>query len=85
MSLFFNTPQLNVIEPRTYLIRRIDYHRAREGALSEARVTRHSWDTAGRHVADQDPRLWSTGTLLNTATVRSLSNALLLRQPLSTD
>jgi len=80
MSLFFNTPQLNVIEPRTYLIRRVDYHRAREGASSEARVTRHSWDTAGRHVADQDPRLWSTGTLLNTATVRSLSNALLLQE-----
>lgn len=80
MNLHSKTPQLQVVDPRALLVRHIAYCRAVEGEVAEPRITRHRWDEAGRHVADQDPRFAGTGSPLNTTTVHSLSGVALLQQ-----
>ena len=80
MNLHSKTPQLQVVDPRALLVRHIAYCRAVEGEVAEPRITRHSWDEAGRHVADQDPRFAGTGSPFNTTTIHSLSGAALLQQ-----
>jgi insecticidal toxin complex protein TccC len=84
MNLHSKTPQLQVVDPRALLVRHIAYCRAVEGEVAEPRITRHSWDEAGRHVADQDPRFAGTGSPLNTTTIHSLSGVALLQQSVDT-
>ncbi|HEY0285633.1 MAG TPA: RHS repeat-associated core domain-containing protein [Pseudomonas sp.] len=80
MSLHTQTPQLHVIDPRALLVRHVAYCRAQEGAVAEERITGHTWDEAGRHVADHDPRLWNIASLSNTTTIHSLRSASLRQE-----
>jgi len=53
------TPTLYAVDPRASLIRTVEYCRHPDSPDTESRVTRQSFDNAGRPVAVWDPRLWS--------------------------
>ncbi|WP_053124516.1 RHS repeat-associated core domain-containing protein [Pseudomonas sp. P1.31] len=58
-----NTPTLAVVDPRGLAIASVAYYRATNAeVLPEPRVTRETFDAAGRSVANWDPRLGSTET-----------------------
>jgi insecticidal toxin complex protein TccC len=78
MSLHTHTPKLQVIEPRMLLVREVGYCRSDPGTRPEERVTRRTWDVAGRAVADWDPRLGAAASRANTTVIRSLSGRTLL-------
>ncbi|WP_223429891.1 RHS repeat-associated core domain-containing protein [Pseudomonas sp. GL-B-26] len=82
MGMHHKTPGLSVVDPRGLSIRSVDYWRAVEGDLTQARINRTFYDAAGRAVEQWDPRLWALKqeeplTSANLTTVFSLSgNAL---------
>lgn len=74
------TPTLSVLDPRGLVIRNVAYCRQRPEQIAESRITRQTFDAAGRLVASWDPRLWGTAPKPNLATVYGLSG-----QPLLTE
>lgn len=78
MSLHTHTPRLLVIDPRALLIREVAYCRSDQDIPAEERVTRRTWDAAGRAVADWDPRLGAAGSRANNTVIPSLSGHALL-------
>lgn len=78
MSLHTHTPQLLVIDPRMLRVREVAYCRSDPDTPAQERVSRRTWDVAGRAVADWDPRLWAAASRANTTVVRSLSGRTLL-------
>jgi insecticidal toxin complex protein TccC len=82
MGMHHKTPGLSVVDPRGLPIRSVDYWRAVEGDLTQARINRTFYDAAGRAVEQWDPRLGALKqeeplTSANLTTVFSLSgNAL---------
>ena len=58
-SIHRHTPTLAAVDARRLPVRAIAYHRALAGDIPQARVNRQAYDTAGRLVAQWDPRLWA--------------------------
>jgi insecticidal toxin complex protein TccC len=72
MSVHLHTPQLAVIDGRNLPVRQIAYWR-QDRSDPEARPTLQQYDSAGRLVAQRDPRLTSA----NLTTIHSLSGQVL--------
>ena len=78
MDAHRNTPTLVASDPRGLLIRTVDYWRDDDSCPAQTRVHRTLHDSAGRVVAQWDPRLWALQktdpkTPANLATVYTLS------------
>ncbi|SDY00323.1 RHS repeat-associated core domain-containing protein [Pseudomonas sp. NFACC08-1] len=72
------TPTLKAVDSRGLPVRQVAYCRRNAEEQSQARITRQHHDTAGRQVAQWDPRLFDTATEANLTTVYSLSGKPLL-------
>ncbi|MEJ5060917.1 MULTISPECIES: RHS repeat domain-containing protein [unclassified Pseudomonas] len=72
------TPTLTVVDSRGLAVRNVAYYRHPLNAASQTRITRNHFDTAGRHIASWDPRLWGTAPKPNIATTYDLQAQLLL-------
>ncbi|RON05267.1 hypothetical protein BK659_21885 [Pseudomonas brassicacearum] len=72
------TPTLSVMDPRGLAIRSVGYCRQRVEQAIDTRITRQSFDTAGRLIESWDPRLWGTASKPNLATVYDLTGQSLL-------
>lgn len=72
------TPTLNAIDSRGLPVRQIAYWRRSADDSPQARITRQQYDTAGRQVAQWDPRLFAETQKANLTTVYSLSGKPLL-------
>lgn len=78
MGVHHNTPTLLASDPRGLSIRTVDYWRDDDSCPAQTRVHRTLHDSAGRAVAQWDPRLWALQktdplTPANLATVYTLS------------
>lgn len=67
------TPTLSVLDPRALAIRGVAYYQHPEKPGVESRITRQSFDEAGRQVASWDPRLYGAAPKPNMAAVYALS------------
>lgn len=67
------TPTVNVIDNRGLPVRQVAYYRREADEQSQARITRHHYDAAGRPVAQWDARLFADAPEANLQTVYSLS------------
>ncbi|WP_422765769.1 RHS repeat domain-containing protein, partial [Pseudomonas maioricensis] len=76
IALHAHTPIVAIFDPRALAVGSLGYCRSSELDEPEPRITRHSYDLAGRLIASQDPRLPTP----NQRSVYSLSG-----QVLSTD
>jgi insecticidal toxin complex protein TccC len=73
-----DTPSMTVVEPRGLAVRSVDYYRAAQGEVAEARVNRTVHDPAGRAIAQWDPRLFlETSAPANLSSILSLSDTVL--------
>ncbi|WP_223437838.1 MULTISPECIES: RHS repeat-associated core domain-containing protein [unclassified Pseudomonas] len=73
-----DTPSMTVVEPRGLAVRSVDYYRAAQGEVAEARVNRTVHDPAGRAIAQWDPRLFlETSAPANLSSILSLSDTAL--------
>lgn len=77
-----NTPTLKVMDSRGLHARSVAYCRSKVGQVAETRITRQSFDPAGRPVASWDPRLWADveagkNPVANRLTLYSLSGVAL--------
>lgn len=73
-----DTPSMTVVEPRGLAVRSVDYYRAAQGEVAEARVNRTVHDPAGRAIAQRDPRLFlETSAPANLSSILSLSDTAL--------
>ncbi|SDB09431.1 insecticidal toxin complex protein TccC [Pseudomonas sp. NFACC23-1] len=77
-GLHHKTPTLKAVDSRGLPVRQVAYCRRNAEEQSQARITRQHHDTAGRQVAQWDPRLFDTATEANLTTVYSLSGKPLL-------
>ncbi|SFL41977.1 RHS repeat-associated core domain-containing protein [Pseudomonas sp. NFACC46-3] len=77
-GLHRRTPTLKAVDSRGLPVRQVAYCRRNAEEQSQARITRQHHDTAGRQVAQWDPRLFDTATEANLTTVYSLSGKPLL-------
>lgn len=77
-GLHRRTPTLKVVDSRGLPVRQVAYCRRNAEEQSQARIIRQHHDTAGRQVAQWDPRLFDTATEANLTTVYSLSGKPLL-------
>lgn len=77
-GLHRRTPTLKAVDSRGLPVRQVAYCRRNAEEQSQARITRQHHDTAGRQVAQWDPRLFDTTTEANLTTVYSLSGKPLL-------
>ena len=73
-----HTPTLSVVDSRGLLVRNVAYCRHPLNPTVDTRVTRNHFDSAGRHVASWDPRLWGTGPRPNLITTYNLQTQPLL-------
>ncbi|PHN17638.1 RHS repeat-associated core domain-containing protein [Pseudomonas sp. ICMP 561] len=73
-ALHNHTPTLATVDPRGLTVGSLSYCRGEEHQEPELRVTRHSYDHAGRPIAGQDPRLPTP----NQSSVYSLNGQVLL-------
>ncbi|MCI0994772.1 RHS repeat-associated core domain-containing protein [Pseudomonas corrugata] len=83
MSMDHGTPRLVAVDPRSLLVRSVDYCRALEREPAQPRVNRSLFDLAGRAIKQWDPRLWAllqddAATPANLSTVYTLSGDALL-------
>ncbi|MCP1516491.1 insecticidal toxin complex protein TccC [Pseudomonas migulae] len=70
-----DTPSMTVVESRGLAVRSVDYYRAAQGEVAEARVNRTVHDPAGRAIAQWDPRLFlETSAPANLSSTLSLSD-----------
>jgi insecticidal toxin complex protein TccC len=58
-SLHTHTPSLQVVDPRCLPVRAVQFCRTSTEQLAEALVSQNMFDSAGRHVACRDPRLFA--------------------------
>ncbi|MBD9612439.1 RHS repeat-associated core domain-containing protein [Pseudomonas sp. PDM02] len=72
-----DTPSMTVVEPRGLAVRSVDYYRAAQGEVAEARVNRTVHDPAGRAIAQWDPRLLEASAPANLSSILSLSDTAL--------
>ncbi|WP_207285238.1 RHS repeat domain-containing protein [Pseudomonas sp. FW300-N2A2] len=73
-----DTPSMTVVEPRGLAVRSVDYYRAAQGEVAEARVNRTVHDPAGRAIAQRDPRLFLEASApANLSSILSLSDTAL--------
>jgi insecticidal toxin complex protein TccC len=72
-----DTPSMTVVEPRGLAVRSVDYYRAAQGEVAEARVHRTVHDPAGRAIAQWDPRLLEASAPANLSSILSLSDTAL--------
>ncbi|WHS61084.1 RHS repeat-associated core domain-containing protein [Pseudomonas sp. G2-4] len=77
-GLHRRTPTLKAVDSRGLPVRQVAYCRRHAEEQPQARITRHYHDTAGRQVAQWDPRLFDTAAEANLTTVYSLSGKPLL-------
>ncbi|WP_347901424.1 hypothetical protein [Pseudomonas purpurea] len=73
-----NTPALSALDPRGLAVRTIAYCRQHIEQAIEPRITRQTFDAAGRLIAEWDPRLWGTAPIPNLATTYDLQGQPLL-------
>lgn len=73
-----HTPTLSVTDSRGLGVRNVAYCRHPLNPTVDTRVTRNHFDSAGRHVASWDPRLWETLPKPNLATTLGLQGQPLL-------
>ena len=76
--LHHKTPTISVIDSRGLSVRQVAYCRRNADDKPQARMTQQHYDTAGRQVAQWDPRLFATAPDANLTTVYSLSGKALL-------
>jgi RHS repeat-associated protein len=77
-SIHWQTPLLSVRDPRAMTVRRVQFWRDTPGLPAQARVSRSAFDSAGRAVAEWDPRLGiEPSAPANLATIYSLSGKVL--------
>ncbi|WP_300724841.1 RHS repeat-associated core domain-containing protein [Pseudomonas sp.] len=74
------TPALTVIDPRGLPIRRVAYCRTVAGLPAQPRITRQSFDAAGRGVTLSDARLPALSSTANSVTTFSLTDQSLLTE-----
>lgn len=72
------TPTINAVDSRGLPVRQVAYCRRNAEETPQARITHQHHDTAGRQVAQWDPRLFGTAPEANLTTVYSLSGKPLL-------
>ena len=77
-GLHRRTPTLKAVDSRGLPVRQVAYWRGDTEEQSQARITRQHYDTAGRQIAQWDPRLFGTAPEANLTTVYSLSGKPLL-------
>lgn len=78
-SLHHKTPTINAFDSRGLAVRQVAYYRRDVQEQPVARITQQDYDTAGRQVAQRDPRLFASATGgANLQTVYSLSGKTLL-------
>ncbi|WP_339543736.1 RHS repeat domain-containing protein [Pseudomonas sp. RA_35y_Pfl2_P32] len=73
-----HTPSVSVMDPRGLAVRSVAYYRHLLNPSTQARITRHHFDNAGRQVVSWDPRLWGTAAHPNLVTTFNLSGKPLL-------
>jgi insecticidal toxin complex protein TccC len=76
--LHHKTPTINAIDSRGLPVRQVAYCRLKADEKPEVRITSRHHDTAGRQVAQWDPRLSGIAPKANLTTVYSLSGKVLL-------
>jgi insecticidal toxin complex protein TccC len=77
-SIHWQTPLLSVRDPRAMTVRRVQFWRDTPGLPAQARVSRSAFDSAGRAVAEWDPRLAMEPLApANLVTIYSLSGKVL--------
>ncbi|MGE8099569.1 RHS repeat domain-containing protein [Pseudomonas fluorescens] len=72
------TPTLAVMDQRGLAIRSVGYCRQRAEQAMDTRITRQSFDVAGRLIESWDPRLWGAAPKPNLTTVYGLTGQSLL-------
>ena len=72
------TPSLTVIDPRGLPVRSVAYCRTTAGLPAQPRITRQSFDAAGRGVSLRDARLTAITSIANSVTTFSLTGQPLL-------
>ena len=72
-TLHRKTPTITAVDSRGMTIRHVAYWRSEADKTAEARITRQQYDTAGRQVAQWDPRLFGTSTKANFTNAYTLS------------
>lgn len=80
MNVHQRTPNLSVIDPRSLVVRSVDYHRDSVEPTVDSRITRQTFDALGRLRESWDPRLWLAAPRPNLTTLYGLNG-----QPLLTD
>ncbi|WP_339527227.1 RHS repeat domain-containing protein [Pseudomonas sp. EL_65y_Pfl2_R96] len=76
--LHCKTPTINVVDSRDLTVRHVAYWRSDAAKAAQARITRQQYDTAGRQIAQWDPRLFGKTPKANLTTLYSLSGKALL-------
>ena len=71
--LHCKTPTINVVDSRDLTVRHVAYWRSDAAKAAQARITRQQYDTAGRLIAQWDPRLFAETQKANLTTFYSLS------------
>jgi len=74
-----HTPSLSVSDSRGLVIRQVEFHRAVDSDVAEARVSRLLHDAAQNVIAAWDPRLNASGMPPNQSSILSLSGQMLHR------
>jgi insecticidal toxin complex protein TccC len=71
--LHCKTPTINVVDSRDLTVRHVAYWRSDAAKAAQACITRQQYDTAGRQIAQWDPRLFAETQKANLTTLYSLS------------
>jgi insecticidal toxin complex protein TccC len=80
VNVHHNTPKLLVIDPRSQVLRSVDYCRYPDEPTVDSRISRQMLDEVGRPHESWDPRLWGAAPKPNLKTHYGLDG-----QPLLTD
>lgn len=76
--LYHKTPTIKAFDSRGLPVRQVAYYRHDAEQIPQSRIVRQDYDTAGRLVAQRDPRLSANASNANQRTIYSLSGKTLL-------